>query len=170
MVKICQTGFLKLNIETILKKCIIRFLPKIFASHRSVLWIRIRDPGSGAFLTPGSGIRNGFFPDPGFQTHIFECLVPIFWVKNSMKIGPNFFLQHFKNKIVQFCEIYGSKKKIWEQIFFHPCISLLFLDPGSEIRDPGWVKSGSGINIPDPQHCHRWVAYFFLPISKSLGT
>jgi hypothetical protein len=22
------------------------------------------DPGSGAFLTPGSGIRNGFFPDP----------------------------------------------------------------------------------------------------------
>jgi hypothetical protein len=23
------------------------------------------DPGSGAFFTPGSGIRNGFFPDPG---------------------------------------------------------------------------------------------------------
>ncbi len=23
------------------------------------------DPGSGAFLTPGSGFRNGFFPDPG---------------------------------------------------------------------------------------------------------
>ncbi len=23
------------------------------------------DPGSGAFLTPGSGIRNRFFPDPG---------------------------------------------------------------------------------------------------------
>jgi hypothetical protein len=22
-------------------------------------------PGSGAFLTPGSGIRNRFFPDPG---------------------------------------------------------------------------------------------------------
>ncbi len=29
------------------------------------------DPGSGAFLTPGSGIRNRFFPDPGSQTHIF---------------------------------------------------------------------------------------------------
>ncbi len=27
--------------------------------------LRIRDPGSGAFLTPGSGIRNRFFPDPG---------------------------------------------------------------------------------------------------------
>jgi hypothetical protein len=25
------------------------------------------DPGSGAFLTPGSGIRNRFFPDPGSQ-------------------------------------------------------------------------------------------------------
>ncbi len=24
---------------------------------------------------------------------------------------------------------------------------------GSEIRDPGWKKVGSGINIPDPQHC-----------------
>jgi len=24
---------------------------------------------------------------------------------------------------------------------------------GSGIRDPGGVKSGSGINIPDPQHC-----------------
>jgi hypothetical protein len=21
------------------------------------------------------------------------------------------------------------------------------------IRDPGWKKFGSGINIPDPQHC-----------------
>jgi hypothetical protein len=26
--------------------------------------LRIRDTGSGAFLTPGSGIRNRFFPDP----------------------------------------------------------------------------------------------------------
>jgi hypothetical protein len=36
------------------------------------------DPGSGAFLTPGSGIRNRFFPDPGSQTHTFESLVTIF--------------------------------------------------------------------------------------------
>jgi hypothetical protein len=46
------------------------------------------DPGSGAFLTPGSGIRNGFIPkwvysgsrilDPGSQTHIFESLVTTF--------------------------------------------------------------------------------------------
>jgi hypothetical protein len=31
--------------------------------------------GSGAFLTPGSGIRKRFFPDPRYQTHIFESLV-----------------------------------------------------------------------------------------------
>jgi hypothetical protein len=50
------------------------------------------DPGSGAFLTPGSGIRclfdpwirDRFFPDPGSQTHIFESLVTIFWVKSSI--------------------------------------------------------------------------------------
>jgi hypothetical protein len=33
-------------------------------------------------------------------------------------------------------------------------------DPGSgmetvRIRDPGWKKVGSGINIPDPQHCRK---------------
>ncbi len=52
------------------------------------------DPGSSAFLTPGSGIRNRFFPDPGSQTHIFESLVTIFLSKkfyNSLKIGPIFF-------------------------------------------------------------------------------
>jgi hypothetical protein len=56
----------------------------------------VADPGSGAFLTPGSGIRNRFFPDPGSPTHIFESLLVIFLSKkfyNSLKIGPNFFLQ-----------------------------------------------------------------------------
>ncbi len=42
------------------------------------------DPGSGAFLTPGSGIRNRFFPDPGSQTLTFESLVTIFWAKSSI--------------------------------------------------------------------------------------
>ncbi len=48
------------------------------------------DPGSGAFLTPGSGIRKRFFLDPGFrisdpgsQTHIFESILKIFRVKTS---------------------------------------------------------------------------------------
>jgi hypothetical protein len=42
------------------------------------------DPGSGAFLTPGSGIRKKPIPDPGSQIHIFESLVTIFWVKSSI--------------------------------------------------------------------------------------
>jgi hypothetical protein len=60
------------------------------------------DPGSGPFLTPGSGIRDRLFPDPGSQIHNFESLT-IFWVKSSidsLKIGPNFFLQHIKTKIM----------------------------------------------------------------------
>ncbi len=38
-------------------------------------------------------------------------------------------------------------------IFFHPSFLLLFVDPGSGMgknQDPG-----SGINIPDPQHCFQ---------------
>jgi hypothetical protein len=42
------------------------------------------DPGSGAFLTPGSGIRNRFFPDPGSQPHTFESSMTVFWVKSSI--------------------------------------------------------------------------------------
>jgi hypothetical protein len=34
-------------------------------------------------------------------------------------------------------------KKVWQLIFFHLSLLLLFLDPGSEIRDPG---SGMGKN------------------------
>jgi hypothetical protein len=42
----------------------------------------VADPESAAFLTPGSRIRNRLFADPGSQTHIFESLVIIFWVKS----------------------------------------------------------------------------------------
>jgi hypothetical protein len=42
--------------------------------------------------------------------------------------------------------------------FFYLSLLLLFLDPGSEIRDPGSGMGKnqdprSGINIPDPPHC-----------------
>jgi hypothetical protein len=54
------------------------------------------DPGSGAFLTPGSGIRNGFFPDPGSRIPrpYFEELLDNFFGKkfyNSL----NFFFYIF---------------------------------------------------------------------------
>jgi hypothetical protein len=54
----------------------------------SVLWIR--DPGSGALFTPGSGIRNRFFsgsriPNPYIWGHIEIFLGENF--NNSLKIG-----------------------------------------------------------------------------------
>ncbi len=33
-----------------------------------------------------------------------------------------------------------ATKNVWQKFFFHPSLFYLFLDPGSEIRDPGWVK------------------------------
>ncbi len=51
---------------------------------RKLKQTNVADPGSGAFLTPGSGIRNRFYLDPGSQTHIFESLVAIFGVKSSI--------------------------------------------------------------------------------------
>jgi hypothetical protein len=55
-----------------------------------------------------------------------------------------------------------ATKKGMATNFFHPSLLLLFLDPGSENRDPAWEKSGSGIfgiNIPDPQH---WLFFLLL--------
>jgi hypothetical protein len=38
----------------------------------SMLAEGVADPGSGAFLTPGSRIRNRFFPDQLFKNKIFN--------------------------------------------------------------------------------------------------
>ncbi len=66
------------------------------------------DPGSGAFLTPGSGIRYRFFPDPGSrisdpgsQDHIFKTFLTIFLVKSSIilwKLAQIFFFSTSKLK------------------------------------------------------------------------
>jgi hypothetical protein len=111
-------------------------------------WISVADPdpGSGAFLTPGSGIRNRCFPDLGSRTHIFKSLVISFSGKkfyNSLKIGPNFFLQHSKNKIIFNLVNFMSTKKGMTTNFSPLSFIAVF---GSEIRDPGWVK----IRIRDP--------------------
>ncbi len=87
-------------------------------------------------LDPGSAIRNRFFPDlgsripdPRSQTHIFDGIVTIFWVKSSIIL--------------------------WKlaQIFFRSislCCCFWIRDRGSRMgknQDPG-----SGIYIPDPQN------------------
>jgi hypothetical protein len=86
----------------------------------------------------------------------------IFGIKkfyNSLKIGPNFFLQQFKHKISFSFVKFVATKQGMTTIFFRPSLLLLFLDPGSGIRNPGSGMGknqdpGSGINIPDPQH---WI-------------
>ncbi len=97
--------------------------------------------GSGirCCLTPGSGIRNRFFPDawsripnPYFWELCDNFLGKKFY--NSLKICPNFFFNISKIKKFNFVK-FMAHKKVMTTNFFHPCLSLLFLDPGSEIRD-----------------------------------
>jgi hypothetical protein len=58
--------------------------------------------------------------------------------------------------IFSFVKFVATKNGLTKKIF-SPLSFVAVLDPGSGIRDPGWVKTknqdpGSGINIPDPQH------------------
>jgi hypothetical protein len=105
-------------------------------------------------LTPGSGIRDpgkvfsgSRISDPGSQTQIFESLFTIFLGKkfyNSLKIGTNFFLQHFKTKIICNFVKFVATYKVMTTNFFSPLSFVAVF--GSGIRDPGWVK----IRIRDP--------------------
>jgi hypothetical protein len=123
------------------------------------------DPDPCAFLTPRYGIRNRFFPDPGFQTHIFESLLAIFGVKSSIilsKLAQLFFHQFKININFNFMILVATKKG--QQICFHPSLLLLFLDPGLKIQDG--QKSRSGIrDIPDLQH---WLDLLQLFASKQI--
>ncbi len=88
---------------------------------------------------------NGSVPDPGSQTHIFENLVTLFWIRSSIILSKlaNFFLQHFKNKIIYNFVKFVATKKVWQQIFFPPFSFVVVF--GSGIWGRRWVKSGSGI-------------------------
>ena len=89
--------------------------------------------GSGAFLNPGSGIRDpelvfsvSRIPNP----YVWELSENIFCKKlyNSLKIGPNFLLQLFKTEI---------------SVADPGCLSriLIFTHPGSRISLPGSKNS-----------------------------
>ncbi len=124
---------------------------------------RSGDPGSGAFFIPGSRIS-----DPGSQTHIFESLVSDNFLGkkfyNSLKIGPNFFLQHFKNKIIfNFVKFMAAKKGMTTNSST-PLFSFCFWIHDPEIRDgrirdkhPGsatlfinWPELAGGGSEPQP--------------------
>jgi hypothetical protein len=50
--------------------------------------------------------------------------------------------------------------RAWK-FFWFKILKSFDVDLGWKISDPGWKKFGSGINIPDPQHCY--YRYPFLP-------
>jgi hypothetical protein len=98
-ISVCQYSLLLLNLYTKRLLCTEKIYIRVYGLIEAVLRIRIRDSGSDAFLTPGSGIRTRFFPDPGSLTHIFESLVTIFWVKSSIFVEnwPKFFSSALQN-------------------------------------------------------------------------
>ncbi len=59
-------------------------------------------------------------------------------------------------------QIYGYKKRQ----FFPLSSFVVVVVVGSRIRDPGWEKSGSGINIPDLQHCYSSTEYSLQAIKQ----
>ena len=88
----------------------------------------------------------GFFPDPGSRISdpgswiprpYFEELFDNFVGKkfyNSLKIGPNFFLQHIKNKIIfSFVKFVATKNGLTKKNFSPLSFVAVF---GSGIRDP----------------------------------
>jgi hypothetical protein len=96
-----------------------------------ILYVSVADsdPGSGAFLIPGSGMgkKSGSGSGMNNPDHISESLETMFGLK-------------YFNSFVR-------------------------------IRDPGWKKFGSGIrvekfgsgiNIPDPQHCCMSSHLFYI--------
>ncbi len=121
--------------------------PKLWDPYPSIkISVADPDPGSGAFLTPGSGISFFRIPDLRSQTHMFESLVTIFWVESSIILcnWHNFILCQFKIKTIFNFVIIVATKKVRQLIFFTPLFCCCVL-----IRDPRWTK----IKIRDPPHC-----------------
>jgi hypothetical protein len=76
---------------------------------------------SGAFLTPGPEIRDhgSRIPNPYFLELSDKFLGKKFY--NSLKTGPNFFLRHFKNKIIlNFVKFVATKKGMTTNVFLTP--------------------------------------------------
>ncbi len=104
-----------------------------------------RRTGIWCLFDPWTWIR-----DPGSQTHIFLELSDKFLGKifyNSLKTGPNFFLHHFKNKMIFYFVKFVATKKGMTTNFFHPSLLLRFLDPLSGTGK----KSVSGIRDKHPR-------------------
>jgi hypothetical protein len=121
----------------------------------------VTDPGSGAFWTPESGIRNRFFSGSRIPNPYFGKLCDNFLGKKyySLSIGSIFFLYLFENKInFYFTKFLATKKKV-RQLIFSPFLFCFVVGYGMDKnQDPG-----SGKKIPDPQHCKSDSATLLRP-------
>ncbi len=131
-----------------------------------MLRIRIRDPVPFWPLDPGSGI--GFFRIPDPNPYFWELSDSFLGKKfyNSLKIGPNFFLQHFKTKIMYNFLTFVATLKEMTSNFFSPLSFVAVFGSGMGKNQ----DLGSGINIPDPQHwlLHTW--YFHEALVPEEGS
>ncbi len=127
---------------------------------------RISDPGPRSQKGTGSGIRNTVSWNDGSCEHCcgsgsgIRCLFDpwirdLRWVQ-SQHPDPGSGMNNLNH-------IFWSLETIFLVFFGLKYLNSLMRirDPGYgmetvRIRDPGWKKVGSGINIPDPQHC-LWV-------------
>ncbi len=76
-------------------------------------------------------------------------LVKMFY--NSLKIGPNFFLQQFKTELICNFVKFVATYKVMTTNFFSPLSFVAVFGSGmAENQD-----QGSGINILDPQHWYK---------------
>jgi hypothetical protein len=85
---------------------------------------------------------------------------------NSLKIGPNVFIQYFKNKIIFNFVKFVATKQGMTKYFFTPLFCCCFWirdprseiqDPRSGIRDPGWVKIRIRDKHPGSATLHQTV-------------
>jgi hypothetical protein len=118
---------------------IIELLPQKIVTKPQKYGLGIRDPGSGKnlFRIPDPGVKKA--PEPGSGS---ETLDPVlFW-----PLDPG---SGMGRKSAS-----GSGMNNPDHIFqSFETIFLVFLGLKYFDADPGWKNVGSGINIPDPQHC-----------------
>ncbi len=119
---------------------------------------------------PWTRIRNRFFCGSRIPTPYFLELSDKFLGKkfyNSLKTGPNCFIQHLNNKIVyNFVKFAATKKGLTTNFFFHPSLLLLFLYPGSEFRDPGCLSRIHNTGVDDKFFLSEGLARLFRPLSR----
>ncbi len=109
-------------------------LPSLCVASRACMVSRVADPGSGAFLTLGSGMSKKSRSGSGIR------------IRNEHSGS---YLRELRTNFLGLLRYLNYLMRIW---IWEP-ESFFFL--GSGIRDGQNSDPGSGINIPDPQH--RWM-------------